>query len=85
MIRTPDCQSRGWWFDSTSDVSNLRQLNVSFRRDTKICRSLLPGVCDRESKRSNAGKLKKPVVDSLTVKKENSEINHSYVSPRQGC
>ena len=40
-------------------------LPVSFGRDSKSCWSLLSGVCAKGSKRSQAGKWKKPVMDSL--------------------
>ena len=45
-------------------------LPVSFRRCTKSCWSLLSGVYARGSKRSHAGKWKKPVMDSQTLEKD---------------
>ena len=45
-------------------------LPVSFGRDSKSCWSLLSDVYARGSKRSHAGKWKKPVMDSLALEKD---------------
>ena len=55
-------------------------LPVSFGRDSKSCWSLLFGVYARGSKRSHAGKWKKPVMHSLSLEKDTLKSQCSIIS-----
>ena len=54
-------------------------LPMSFGRDIKSRWSLLSGVYARGSKRSHAGKWKKPVIDSQTLEKDTLKTFHVVV------
>ena len=55
-------------------------LPVSFGIDSKSQWSLLSGVYAMGSKRSNAGKWIKPVMDSLTLEKDTLKLTLSTIS-----